>query len=174
MLNEQLAVREFMESFNQKTREFYAPPLDGERILRARLIMEEAMETAQALLSGTGVNKLFWQGQSITFAPAGGEPRRPEKEDLHHVIDGLCDLLYVTLGSFTTFGISAEPCFAECHRKNLSKFWTRAQKEKAIDEKKGLRFTQSQYDADRFIAQDPGGKVIKPPTFIRPRYYFEA
>ena len=93
MLNEQLAVREFMESFNQKTREFYAPPLDGERILRARLIMEEAMETAQALLSGTGVNKLFWQGQSITFAPAGGEPRRPEKEDLHHVIDGLCDLL---------------------------------------------------------------------------------
>jgi len=61
--------------------------------LRAALIEEEAAETCAAIRAG----------------------------DLVKAIDGLCDLIYVVVGTALEFGIDLEPFFAEVHRTNLAK-----------------------------------------------------
>lgn len=61
--------------------------------LRAALIFEEAKETIEALRSGDEVE----------------------------VIDGLCDLLYVTFGTAVAMGVDLDPFFAEVHNSNMSK-----------------------------------------------------
>jgi predicted HAD superfamily Cof-like phosphohydrolase len=69
-----------------------APALRDEE-LRAKLIEEEAAETAKALREG----------------------------DIIETIDGLCDLLYVTFGAAVAMGIDLDPFFHEVHRSNMAK-----------------------------------------------------
>lgn len=61
--------------------------------LRAELIREEAEETIKAINEGK----------------------------LLDAIDGLCDLIYVALGTAVTFGVDLDPHFREVHRANMSK-----------------------------------------------------
>lgn len=61
--------------------------------LRCSLIREEAEETCAAIEVG----------------------------DLVEAIDGMCDLLYVTLGTAVEFGIDLAPFFEEVHRSNMEK-----------------------------------------------------
>ena len=68
-------------------------PSPEERILRARLIYEEALETIEAL----GVD--FVLGK---FIDAGSENYNPEK-----VLDGACDLAVVTNGTLISCGLQA-------------------------------------------------------------------
>lgn len=64
---------------------------DGE--LRVRLLEEECAETVEAIEAG----------------------------DLVKAIDGLCDLIYVALGTAVTFGIPLADFFDEVHRTNMLK-----------------------------------------------------
>ena len=61
--------------------------------LRAELIREEAAETIAAILRG----------------------------DLIEAIDGLCDILAVTYGAASEFGIDLAPFWDEVHRTNMAK-----------------------------------------------------
>ena len=61
--------------------------------LRCALIVEEAAETVAAIESG----------------------------NLVEAIDGMCDLLYVTLGTAVEFGVDLTPFFEEVHRSNMEK-----------------------------------------------------
>jgi phosphoribosyl-ATP pyrophosphohydrolase len=61
--------------------------------LRVKLIREEAKETCDAIEVG----------------------------DLIEAIDGICDLLYVTIGTAVEFGIDIQPFFDEVHRSNMAK-----------------------------------------------------
>jgi predicted HAD superfamily Cof-like phosphohydrolase len=61
--------------------------------LRVDLIREEARETIEAIMRG----------------------------DLVEAADGLCDLLYVTIGAAIEFGLDLEPLFDEVHRANMTK-----------------------------------------------------
>lgn len=76
--------------------------------LRAELIMEEAVETAEA---ATG-RVIRWE-----YADEG-VLRHP---DFAKAIDGLCDLLYVVYGSAVRWGIDLEPFFREVHAANMAK-----------------------------------------------------
>lgn len=84
--------------------------------LCARLIMEEAAETANALL---GVPVSFQIGDDgpikTKFDCERGRP------DLVGVIDGVCDLLYVSYGAAVACGFNVAPYFNEVHRSNLAK-----------------------------------------------------
>ena len=65
-------------------------------LLRIRLITEEANETAQAIYG----------------------------QDMVKAVDGLCDQLYVVLGTFVAFGFTPEQVgmlFNEVHRSNMAK-----------------------------------------------------
>ena len=61
--------------------------------LRAALIREEAKETVDAIEAG----------------------------DMVGTVDGLCDLLYVVIGTAIEMGIDLEPFFDEVHRSNMDK-----------------------------------------------------
>lgn len=61
--------------------------------LRAALIEEEARETCEAIRRG----------------------------DLVEAIDGMCDVMYVVLGTAIEFGVDLAPFFDEVHRTNMLK-----------------------------------------------------
>lgn len=88
-------VSEFMRMSNQAILKEPVIPSDKVCEFRFDLIVEEFQETMEAT----------------------------EKGDLVEVADGLCDLLYVLLGTVNTFGLNSrfEALFNEVHRSNLSK-----------------------------------------------------
>lgn len=93
MNNMQKQVQEFHEAMELPVGiEVYT--LDSVRAeLRANLISEEAGETCDALDTG----------------------------NMHGVVDGLCDLLYVAFGCAVEMGIDLEPFFNEVHAANMRK-----------------------------------------------------
>ncbi len=94
----QAAVREFMLKAEQPVRE--RPVGDvleipyEERLLRVRLVLEEAQEFQDAMMAA----------------------------DRTAAVDALCDLLYVAFGAFHTLGVDAETMFEIVHRHNMAKF----------------------------------------------------
>lgn len=85
--------------------------------LRARLILEEAFETAEAIL---GCDDAIRVTHEILIKREDEAPKC-EYPDMVEAIDGLCDLLYVTFGAFDAFGVDAEPFFSLVHEANLTK-----------------------------------------------------
>jgi predicted HAD superfamily Cof-like phosphohydrolase len=90
-----------MNRMQQQVREFHlkfghvigTTPAISRPHLRMDLIREEARETIEAI----------------------------DRGDLVEAVDGLCDLLYVTIGAAVEFGIDIEPIFDEVHRSNMAK-----------------------------------------------------
>lgn len=83
------------------------PPLDVRR-LRAELILEEALETINALG--------FSLGSSSGLVEWNKEP------DLIKIVDGCCDLRVVTTGTLSACGVSDEAVQHAVDCNNLEKF----------------------------------------------------
>lgn len=79
--------------------------------LRARLMLEEAIEFANAV----GYTPTVSEDGTITLTQNGNEP------DLVAAVDALCDELYVTYGAGVAFGIYLPMLFEEVHRSNMTK-----------------------------------------------------
>ena len=111
-------IREFMQKAGQGTPEEVVTP-DGEvRVLRAKLIFEEALETISAL--GVRVDEIrgaCLQTMDLEFFDLGDD-----KVDLELVIDGCCDISVVTVGTLVAFGLPDKPFLEEVDRANLRKF----------------------------------------------------
>lgn len=90
-------------------------PAMRDRELRAKLITEEYAETMSAMGYGVDVY-LGHEGldQSISM-------HKEAKEDFLEYIDGMCDLIYVILGSAVAAGINLDPHFDEVHYANMTK-----------------------------------------------------
>jgi len=94
-----------------------------DRELRAKLIMEEAVETVAALgyhvtadiFSVDGWSRNDAEGDIGSFAKQFGQP------DLEEFVDGMCDLIYVVAGSAVAAGVDLEDHFDEVHRANMTK-----------------------------------------------------
>lgn len=89
----QQQVKEFMLKMGQTRRDTPGFPDADTRLLRFRLIHEEAGELCTALMKG----------------------------DLVQSIDGICDLLYVVYGAAEALGVDLEAYFEEVHRSNMDK-----------------------------------------------------
>lgn len=89
----QRMVREFQDVIGKHSIET-RPPDEATRKLRARLLAEECKETIDAL----------------------------EADDWEGVIDGLCDVIYIALGTAESYGVDLEPFYEEVHRANMAKF----------------------------------------------------
>ncbi len=83
--------------------------------LRASLILEEALETATALVGREAAYELVEEQMDKQWAKPNGVP------DIAEAIDGLCDLLYVAYGAAEAIGVDLEPFFDEVHRTNMLK-----------------------------------------------------
>ena len=114
-------VRTFMQKVGQATPAEPEIPDENIRILRAKLILEEALETISAL----GVRVDAGSGESsvgvndptthLEFAIDG-------EVDLEGVVDGCADISVVTVGTLISFGVDDEPVLREVDEANLRKF----------------------------------------------------
>lgn len=124
-------------------------PQPSRNVLRASLIIEEAIETALALLTleynqpgsidrdgaplGVAFNQLSQSvylslqatkesmiTRFVSAARYGGPITQDELLAL--VIDGMCDILYVTYGCAVEIGVDLAPFFDEVHAANIEKF----------------------------------------------------
>ncbi len=114
-------------------------PLDV-RVLRAKLIMEEALEQVDALGIQTYLvvpgRPLFIDADSLFF-------REGETPDLTRIADGAVDQLYVSIGSCCAFGLNLERIWTLVQAANMAKFGPGSFKR-------------------------PDGKVMKPPGWLPP------
>lgn len=142
-----------MEKVQRQVREFHAKVLAGPTSpakpelrhphLRASLIMEEAIETAIALVGVQEAQSIVHaQLLKVLQASAGsGEP------NLVDAIDGCIDLIYVTYGTLEDIGVDGEPFVDEVHAANMRK----------VDPGHGQQASKT-----------PLGKVIKPAGWVGP------
>ncbi|NND71174.1 MAG: hypothetical protein HKN43_06315 [Rhodothermales bacterium] len=112
-------IREFMQKAGQETPASVTVPDEETRLLRAKLIVEEAMETVRALgvnvelgESGFSVSE---KGVDLNFVAEGDV-------DLEEVVDGCADISVVTMGTLIAFGVDDEPVLEEVDAANLRKF----------------------------------------------------
>lgn len=94
-----------------------------DRELRAKLIMEEAVETVAAL--GYTVTADVFTAKAWNANSAEGDiasfTKTYEEADFLDYIDGMCDLVYVVCGSAVAAGIDLDDHFDEVHRANMTK-----------------------------------------------------
>lgn len=137
------SVRTFMEKAGQNLPATPIVPNAETRILRAKLIFEEAMETIDALGVCIGVNDEYDLGTSqISFGDTG-------KVDLVEIADGCADVLVVTTGTALACGIDPAPV------------------QKLIDDSNLAKFGPGGYKSDGTDG-NAEGKWIKPPDWVKP------
>jgi len=114
----QQSVEWCMRAAMQRVRQKPEIPSEEERILRAKLIFEEAMETIMAL--GVCVRHDFADADEDGLI----EPRFviDEDPDMEGIADGCADIMVVTLGTLSSCGIDAGPVMEEVLKKNKEKF----------------------------------------------------
>lgn len=112
----QARVERLMLAFEQRVHAKPTIPDEATRILRARLILEECLETVEAL--GVRVTETkrgsIVEFENLIFEPYG-EP------DLVEIADGCADISVVTIGTLSACGISDLPLLEEVDRNNLLK-----------------------------------------------------
>jgi len=116
----QLRVEEFMTLAGQEVPGEPTYPSLETRRLRAKLILEEALETVRALGFRPGVNSV--DGYFTRIEMERLELRSDFPVDIAEVIDGCCDIKVVTTGTLSAFGIPDELFQAEVDANNLAKF----------------------------------------------------
>lgn len=118
-LNQKSEHYQLVEEFMQKHNQIPEVPSKEDRLLRAKLILEEALELVGAL----GVTASLDDGENdayeLTFGDllfSVGSGWLPLE-----VIDGCCDLEYVTLGTMVACGFPDEAFFQDVHEANMTK-----------------------------------------------------
>lgn len=117
-------VAELMRRAGQTTRTIPTMPTQEERLLRARLTLEEALEKVKALgfrVTTTDVDD---------YGPVGGECVEidnlvftPSLEpDLVEIADGCADILVIATGTLISCGIPDSPLLRLVDANNLTKF----------------------------------------------------
>ena len=108
-------VQAFMQKAGQQTPQRVTVPDEATRVLRAKLIVEEALETVRALGVRASACDASLEMDLLDFEAAG-------TVDLEGVADGCADISVVTIGTLVAFGIDDERLLEEVDRANLRKF----------------------------------------------------
>lgn len=114
----QQRIEEFMKRCEQAVPTTPTVPNEDVRRLRAKLILEEALETVEAL--GFMVSPSNDDG---TVRPKQFHLDRVNTQpNLADIIDGCCDVSVVTIGTLSACGIPDDVCLEVVDRNNLAKF----------------------------------------------------
>jgi predicted HAD superfamily Cof-like phosphohydrolase len=111
-----------MKQFEQEVKDAPELPDEATRLLRARLVFEEALEFVRAC------------GCTVTIAEPGGVRAMVIDEisvvvdanrspDFTEYVDGCIDQLVVTYGALNAAGVKAQSAWDEVQRSNMSKAW---------------------------------------------------
>lgn len=88
----------------------------AERMLRARLIMEEAVETSCALVGAVETDSLYDEFRDEVVSKRGAD-----SGELDDIADGCVDLQVVASGTLLVAGIYDDPLIDEVMRANMAK-----------------------------------------------------
>lgn len=94
------------------------------RLFRAKLILEETLETIKALGFDCDARLMRRFGEwdpDVESPVLHVEQIRSEGPNIVELSDGIADSTYVHLGTASTFGIDIEPIWREVHRTNMAK-----------------------------------------------------
>lgn len=107
-----------MKQFDQEVKESPELPDAKTRLLRARLVFEEALEFVRACGCTVSMSDgaPVIDGISVVLDPVG-------TPDLTEYVDGCVDQLVVTYGALNAAGVTVEPAWDEVQRSNMSKAW---------------------------------------------------
>lgn len=189
MTNEQQQVKEWMQAFGQECPEKPTIPSLEVRKLRAKLILEEALETIAALNIGVYVedtdNEMacLQDVSDFTFTEWDG-PARPSP-NLKEILDGCEDLKVVVEGTLAACGlvknnnadasvetpdIHKDLAFQEVMRSNWTKLWTNEEYKKELSASltSELEFFRVNKTNRCWLVKDSTGKVIKSPSYSPP------
>lgn len=112
-------VRKFMQAVGQSTPDSPTEPTREEKLLRAKLIFEEAIELSNAL--GVSISAMVPQGELINSTD-DLYFNNDLMFDMVGVVDGCCDLYWVGIGGVAvSCGFSLREPLDEVNRSNLSK-----------------------------------------------------
>lgn len=119
MSEHQQRIAEFMKLAGQDLPDHITVPSREVRELRARLILEEAIETIDAL---------GFCAEVIIRGDGSQQTTRPmliahdRGHNITQIADGCADISVVTIGTLLAFGIADKPLLEEVDRSNLAKF----------------------------------------------------
>lgn len=139
------------------------------RALRAKLILEEALETIAAM----GVRIFITDGPAVVEVCKYAKINAVVSNDvnLFEVADGLADLDYVgACGTAVAFGIDLEPIFQEVHRSNMTKCWTDEEVASLQTDNASLATYQihaspTANSPRKWVVLDRDGKYMKSPSY---------
>jgi predicted HAD superfamily Cof-like phosphohydrolase len=111
-----------MKQFEQEVKEAPELPDGATRLLRARLVFEEALEFVRACgctvaVSGSDGAKAAVIDEISVVADDETKP------DFTEYVDGCIDQLVVTYGALNAAGVRAQSAWDEVQRSNMSKAW---------------------------------------------------
>jgi predicted HAD superfamily Cof-like phosphohydrolase len=163
-----------MQLFNQQVKESPELPDPETRLLRARLVFEEAIE----FVKGCGCTVILTgsdgEEQAAVIDKIGVVPDPEREPDFIEYVDGCIDQLVVTYGALNAAGVKAEPAWDEVQRSNMSKAWPHCSLCDAVlvlDAGRQLVHPEatSAHEGDwrpvLKIHKRADGKVIKSPTY---------
>ena len=118
----QKRVDEFMKLAGQEVPEKPFIPDEEIRILRGKLIIEEALETLEALGLGLFVKDPATETLTPVHEKIEIHPIPNATPSLEKIADGCADVIVVTTGTLSACGIDDEPLQEAVDRNNLAKF----------------------------------------------------
>jgi len=118
----QLRVEEFMRRAGQPVAERPALPSENIRSLRARLILEEALETVEALGFRVSIDSDAGLYSAVLTSRTGFDLQPCGRPSLIDIADGCADISVVTTGTLSACGIPDEPLLSLVDENNLAKF----------------------------------------------------
>jgi len=165
-----------MMQFNQEVKESPELPDAETRLLRARLVFEEALEfvkgcgctVTRAAAGANGAEETALIDEIGVVPDPNGTP------DLAEYVDGCIDQLVVTYGALNAAGVKAQPAWDEVQRSNMSKAWPHCSVCDAVLERgSGPELVHPEdgaaHDGDWStnlkLHKRQDGKVIKSPTY---------
>ena len=161
-------IAELMRQYKQEVKSAPEMPEAGTRLLRARLVLEEALEFVRAC----GCTVSLEGGEAVleriaVVTDPGGVP------DLVEYVDGCVDQLVVTYGALNAAGVLAQPAWDEVQRSNMSKAWPHCSECDAVLELDGegeLAHPAGAAHGEGWTAvhrihKREDGKVVKSPTY---------
>jgi len=158
-----------MKQFEQEVKESPELPDPATRLLRARLVFEEALEFVRAcgctVNSGAGTPVI--DDIAVQLDPDG-------TPDLVEYVDGCVDQLVVTYGALNAAGIQVQSAWDEVQRSNMSKAWPHCSVCDAVLERGSL--SDLVHPGDSYahsgawqtvlkVHKRDDGKFIKAPTY---------